>query len=91
MPSSSIRRRPVRASIACAFHGPDTGAYRSVGGGCDGLGRECLQYLKEQRVGVATFLPLDSLKIKKLNEKLRMLSGTAKLVFDVIQYAPASE
>ena len=25
---------------------------------------ECIQYMKEQRVGIATFLPLDTLKVR---------------------------
>jgi structural maintenance of chromosome 1 len=50
---------------------------------------ECIQYMKEQRVGVATFIPLDKIKVKPLPEKLRMLGGTAKPVLDLIQYDPS--
>ncbi len=42
--------------------------------------------MKEQRIGVCTFLPLDKIKVKPINEKYRMLGGTAKPVIDVIQY-----
>ncbi|KAL0418640.1 UNVERIFIED_CONTAM: Structural maintenance of chromosomes protein 1 [Sesamum radiatum] len=44
----------------------------------------CLQYLKEQRLPPQTFIPLQSVRVKPVIEKLRTLGGTAKLVFDVI-------
>jgi structural maintenance of chromosome 1 len=47
--------------------------------------------MKEQRVGTATFIPLDRIKAKGINEKLRMLGGTAKPVVDVIQFEPPLE
>lgn len=45
-----------------------------------------LQYLKEQRLPPQTFIPLQSVRVKPVTERLRTLGGTAKLVFDVIQY-----
>lgn len=45
-----------------------------------------LQYLKEQRLPPQTFIPLQSVRIKPISEKLRTLGGTAKLIFDVIEY-----
>jgi hypothetical protein len=45
-----------------------------------------LQYLKEQRLPPQTFIPLQSIRVKQIMERLRSLGGTAKLVFDVIQY-----
>lgn len=45
-----------------------------------------LQYLKEQRLPPQTFIPLQSVRIKAVSEKLRTLGGTAKLIFDVIEY-----
>ena len=35
------------------------------------------------------FLPLDSIQVKPVNEKLRQIGGSAKLVSDVIKYEPA--
>lgn len=32
---------------------------------------DCIQYLREQRVGQFTFLPLDTLVAKPINERLR--------------------
>lgn len=45
-----------------------------------------LQYLKDQRLPPQTFIPLQSVRVKPVIERLRTLGGTAKLVFDVIQY-----
>ena len=45
-----------------------------------------VQYLKEKRLPPMTFIPLQSVRVKPIIEKLRTLGGTAKLVFDVIQY-----
>ncbi|EPS63234.1 condensin complex components subunit, partial [Genlisea aurea] len=49
-------------------------------------GKECIKYLKEQRLPPQTFIPLLSVRVKPVIEKLRTLGGTAKLIFDVIQY-----
>ena len=42
-----------------------------------------------QRADPEMFLPLDSIQVKPINEKLRQIGGTAKLVIDVIRYDPA--
>lgn len=52
----------------------------------ENTGKECIKYLKEQRLPPMTFIPLQSVRVKPIIEKLRTLGGTAKLVFDVIQY-----
>ena len=52
-------------------------------------GRDCIQYMKEQRSKPETFLPLDTIKIKPINEQYRQIGGSAKLVIDVIKYEPA--
>jgi structural maintenance of chromosome 1 len=52
---------------------------------------ECLNYMKSQKNGVATFLPLDSIHPKPVLERLRALSGTAKLVVDVLTFDPSIE
>lgn len=46
----------------------------------------CNQYLKEHRLQPQTFIPLQSIRVKPVQERLRTLGGTAKLVYDVIQY-----
>ncbi|KAL5068070.1 hypothetical protein RYX36_018957 [Vicia faba] len=45
-------------------------------------GKECIKYLKEQRLPPQTFIPLQSIRVKPIMERLRTLGGTAKLVFD---------
>ncbi|KAL5229662.1 hypothetical protein ABZP36_028438 [Zizania latifolia] len=52
----------------------------------ENTGKECIKYLKEQRLPPQTFLPLQSMRVKPIIEKLRTLGGSAQLVFDVIQY-----
>lgn len=37
--------------------------------------QDCIQYMKEQRIEPETFLPLDSLKTKPVNEQLRYVQG----------------
>ncbi|KAL3620599.1 Structural maintenance of chromosomes protein 1 [Castilleja foliolosa] len=49
-------------------------------------GKECIKYLKEQRLPPQTFIPLLSVRVKPVMERLRTLGGTAKLIFDVIQF-----
>ncbi|RZC80245.1 hypothetical protein C5167_042823 [Papaver somniferum] len=49
-------------------------------------GKECIKYLKQQQLPPQTFIPLQSVRVKPVSEKLRTLGGTAKLIFDVIQY-----
>lgn len=57
----------------------------------ENTGKECIKYLKEQRLPPQTFIPLQSIRVKPITERLRTLGGTAKLVFDVIQFDPALE
>lgn len=52
-------------------------------------GKECIKYLKEQRLPPQTFIPLQSVRVKPIIERLRTLGGTAKLIFDVIHFDPA--
>lgn len=57
----------------------------------ESTGKECIKYLKEQRLPPQTFIPLQSVRVKPIVERLRTLGGTAKLVFDVIQFDPVLE
>lgn len=36
---------------------------------------ECINYLKEQRLGQLTFIPLDTVKVKPIGENIRQLKG----------------
>ncbi|TNN06725.1 Structural maintenance of chromosomes protein isoform 1 [Schistosoma japonicum] len=52
--------------------------------------KECIQYMKDQRIEPETFLPLDFLDVKPIDEKLREISDppNVHLVIDVIQCDP---
>ncbi|CAH8565459.1 unnamed protein product [Heterobilharzia americana] len=52
--------------------------------------KECIQYMKDQRIEPETFLPLDFLDVKPIDEKLREISEppNVHLVIDVIQCDP---
>ncbi|CAH1783210.1 unnamed protein product [Owenia fusiformis] len=52
--------------------------------------KDCIQYMKEQRIEPETFLPLDYLEVKGTNEKMREIREpkNVKLVVDVIRYDP---
>eukprot|EP00173_Palmaria_palmata_P002885 Plantae.Rhodophyta-Palmaria_palmata.ctg300.p1 GENE.Plantae.Rhodophyta-Palmaria_palmata.ctg300~~Plantae.Rhodophyta-Palmaria_palmata.ctg300.p1 ORF type:complete len:770 (-),score=230.19 Plantae.Rhodophyta-Palmaria_palmata.ctg300:811-3048(-) len=49
-------------------------------------GQECIAYLKEQRVGSATFIPLEGVRPRPVDERLRRLGGTAALAVDVVEH-----
>ncbi|KAL5014287.1 hypothetical protein ScPMuIL_008557 [Solemya velum] len=52
--------------------------------------KDCIQYMKEQRIEPETFLPLNYLDVRPVNEKLREIREpkNVKLVIDVIRYDP---
>lgn len=50
-----------------------------------------LQYLRNQRAGQATFIPLDTIQVKPINDKYRSFAKGARLAVDVIQFEPAVE
>lgn len=49
-------------------------------------GTECIRFLKDQRVGMATFIPLETVRPRAIDESLRRLGGTARLAIDVVNY-----
>ncbi|KAI8927149.1 RecF/RecN/SMC [Entophlyctis helioformis] len=52
---------------------------------------QCIKYMREQRSGQATFLPLDTIQTKPINEKYRSFAAGARLAMDVIQYDSIAE
>ncbi|WFD35856.1 Structural maintenance of chromosomes protein 1 [Malassezia cuniculi] len=52
---------------------------------------ECIEYLRNQRAGHATFIPLDSVHTRPVVDRLRSISLHARLAVDVVQYPPAIE
>lgn len=55
------------------------------------VAQKCIAYLKEQRAGVASFIPLDSVDSKPPNSNLRHVHPNARPVLDVIEYDPVLE
>ncbi|XP_034541562.1 structural maintenance of chromosomes protein 1B [Notolabrus celidotus] len=53
------------------------------------VARECIQFLKAERVEPETFLPIDYLEVSPLNERLREVPG-AKMMVDVVQVTTAA-
>ncbi|CDW56074.1 structural maintenance of chromosomes protein [Trichuris trichiura] len=53
--------------------------------------RECIRYMKEQRIEPETFLPLDYIDVRSIDERLREIKKprNVKLVIDVVHYEPA--
>nr|WJN25071.1 condensin complex subunit [Tranzscheliella williamsii] len=52
---------------------------------------DCIEYLRNTRAGQATFLPLDRIQAKPINDRLRSIARGARLAVDVIQYDPSIE
>ena len=46
----------------------------------------CINYLKENRVGIMEFIPLDSAKGKHVDERCRGFGGTCRPIIDVFKY-----
>lgn len=51
----------------------------------------CIEYMRDQRAGQATFIPLDTIQLKPVNDRLRSVTKGARLAIDVIQYDPSVE
>lgn len=47
--------------------------------------------MRNQRVGQATFIPLDTIQAKPVNDKFRNIARGARLAVDVIQFDSAVE
>lgn len=43
--------------------------------------KDCIQYMKDQRIEPETFLPLDYLDVKPVNEKLRYISSIFSVLY----------
>jgi structural maintenance of chromosome 1 len=50
-----------------------------------------MQYLRDKRFGMCTFLPLDTLTTKPVDDKFRNYVRGARLALDVIEYAQQDE
>ncbi|KAH9959956.1 cohesin complex subunit psm1 [Russula dissimulans] len=52
---------------------------------------DCIEYMRNQRAGQATFIPLDTIQVKPISDKFRSFAKGARLAVDVIQYEPVME
>ena len=48
--------------------------------------QDCIAFLHQQRLPRMTFIPLDTIRAKPANERLRQLGGTARLAIDLITF-----
>lgn len=54
-------------------------------------GQDCINYMKEQRSGVSTFIPLETVTYQPVNNSLRGISDQVRLAVDTVDYDPALE
>ncbi|KAJ7598927.1 condensin complex subunit SMC1 [Mycena floridula] len=52
---------------------------------------DCIEYLRNQRAGQATFIPLDTIQVKPINDKFRSFAKGSRLAVDVIQFDASLE
>ncbi|KAK9491705.1 RecF/RecN/SMC protein [Lipomyces doorenjongii] len=52
---------------------------------------DCITYLREQRAGISTFIPLDSVIIKPISTSLRGMHKQMRLAIDTIDFDPSNE
>ncbi|WVF72212.1 hypothetical protein IAT40_007024 [Kwoniella sp. CBS 6097] len=52
---------------------------------------DCIEYMRNQRAGQATFIPLDTIQSKPVPERLRNFVKGARLAIDCIEYDAAVE
>ncbi|WVQ89045.1 hypothetical protein IAS59_002792 [Cryptococcus gattii] len=52
---------------------------------------DCIEYMRNQRAGQATFIPLDTIQVRPVPERLRNFARGARLAIDCIEYDPAVE
>ncbi|KAH8804334.1 cohesin complex subunit psm1 [Flagelloscypha sp. PMI_526] len=56
------------------------------------VGIECVKYLSTQHLGIETFIPLDTIQTKGINDKMRQFSNRgARLALDLIEFDPSLE
>lgn len=52
---------------------------------------QCIQYLKKQRAGTASFIPLDIIEAKPIDNRYRHLDHRARPTIDIVEYEPRLE
>lgn len=52
---------------------------------------DCIEYMRNQRAGQATFIPLDTIQVGPVQEKYRNFTKGARLAIDCLEYEAAIE
>lgn len=52
------------------------------------VAQKCITYLKEQRAGVASFIPMNSVEFRPIDSSMRHILSDVKPAIDVIDYDP---
>ncbi|KAI8977063.1 RecF/RecN/SMC [Mycotypha africana] len=47
---------------------------------------DCIQYMREQHIGTATFLPINSLSVPPIVDRYRNIARGARMAYDVIKF-----
>ncbi|KAL2315843.1 Structural maintenance of chromosomes protein [Schizosaccharomyces pombe] len=50
------------------------------------VAKECIDYIKEQRIGIMTFFPMDTIAASPVNQKFRGTHKGARLAIDVLNF-----
>ncbi|KAA8908954.1 RecF/RecN/SMC [Sphaerosporella brunnea] len=53
--------------------------------------KDCIEYLREQRMGQATFLPLETIQVKALNSNLKGMHRGMRMAIDTIEFDSSVE
>lgn len=48
--------------------------------------KQCIEFLRDQRAGQATFIPLDTIQVKAINTNMKGLDPSVRLAIDTIDY-----
>ncbi|KAK8191429.1 putative cohesin complex subunit [Phyllosticta capitalensis] len=61
-------------------------AVSTVLGHTEKTAKDCIEYLRNQRAGQATFIPLDTIQVKAVNPNLKGMHRGMRLAIDTIEY-----
>jgi len=78
--SPSNRRYDLAISVALGRHSD------AIVVDSENIGLECMKYMRDKRLGVATFLPLDTIEPKRTQERHRNLGANFKLAIDILEF-----
>lgn len=53
--------------------------------------KDCIQYLRDQRAGQATFIPLDTIQVKAVSSNLKGMHAGMRMAIDTIDYDKSLE